>query len=132
MMSDQDHSIGNPVDAWWMAIRREIDLSIMLLGQFPPAPSSNAAENLIPSVVATLQIIQQVPFPPQAGKIRNFLLDSLIYLIQSLKEQAEQGLMAPQTSYNIAYHKYLMVMHYLLQRGIYEPEPRKYNKLVAR
>jgi len=122
------NAIGNPVDAWWNTIRPEIDICIDLLGQFPPARNSSTALELLPAVRHAHDYIKNAYFPNQAAKIRDYLLESLYELAQSVKQQAAHGLMAPDSSHNIAYHNFMMVSHLLLERGIYEPEPGKQNK----
>ena len=120
--------IGNPVDTWWSSIRTVIEPCIDLLGQFPPAPDTCTANELIPTVHSALSVIDNAHYPPQAKQIRDYLLESLIYLHKSLQEQAVHGLLAPDTAHNMAYHKFLMVSYFLLQRGIYEPTPDSYKK----
>ena len=123
MKYEKLNAIGNPVDAWWNTIRPEIGICIDLLAQFPPARNSDAALEALPAVRLAHQAIKDACYPHQAERIRHYLLDSLVELTQSLKEQAAHGLMAPATSHNVAYHNFMMVTHLLLQRGIYEPEP---------
>lgn len=126
----QDVTIGNPVDAWWNATRKELPLVIDLLAQFPPAPNVPVAENLLVSVCQTYDTLKNAPFPPQANKAREFLLESLVYLIESLREQVALGLKVSESSHNMAYHKFLMVSFKLIQRGIYEPAPSKQIKVT--
>ena len=123
--------VGNPVDAWWCSIRSVIEPCIELLGQFPPAPNATTANELVPTVRRALDTIDDASYPPQAQQIRDYLLESLLYLGSSLREQATHGHQAPETSHNMAYHKYLMVSYFLLQRGIYEPTPDSYKKQKA-
>lgn len=126
MQSLQQHRIiGNPVDTWWNTTRREIIFCIDLLAHFPPAPNSTTAGELIASVQRAHDYVSHAPYPAQATKAREFLLESLEYLIESLKEQRILGLMVKESTHNMAYHKFLMVTFKLLQAGIYEPTPSK-------
>ena len=119
----QQDSIGNPVDVWWNATRREIIFCIDLLAHFPPAPNSNLAGELIESVQYAHDYVTHTPYPQEATKVREFLLESLSYLIESLREQRVLGLLVSESTHNMAYHKFLMVTFKLLQSGIYEPAP---------
>lgn len=123
MTHQQLTSIGNPVDAWWNTSRHEIAICIDLLGQFPPAPNSPSALEILPAVRRAHEYIKCAYYPHQAEKVRKYLLDCLYELVQSLKEQAAHGLMTPKTSHNMAYYSFMRVTHLLMQRGIYEPEP---------
>lgn len=121
-------AIGNPVDAWWNTIRREIATSIDLLGQFPPAPDATSASEILPSVYRAHDYVKNTDYPHQAGKTREFLLTCLYELVQSLKEQSVHGLIAPDNSHNMAYYNFMRVSQLLRQRGIYEPDPCSNNR----
>lgn len=123
--------IGNPVDTWWNAVRNVMEPCIDLLAQFPPAPDSTSANELVPTVRMAFKQIDNSYYPPQAERAREYLLESLLYLAKSLQEQSVQGQLAPETAHNVAYHKFLMVTYFLLERGIYEPAPDSYRKQRA-
>ncbi len=125
------NAFGNPVDSWWNTIRPEIGICIDMLGQFPPARNSSVAREVLPAIHHAQNYIQNTDFPVQAAKVRDYLLESLQELAHSVKDQATHGLLAQNTSHNVAYHNFMMVSHLLLQRGIYEPAPGKHNKARA-
>ncbi len=131
MTNNHDYPLGNPVDTWWNNTRQHLDTSISLLAQFPPAPNSNAAADMIGHVQRTQQHIANYHVPSKAQKIYDALMECLKQLEISLREQAVHGLMMRNSAHNIAYHQFLMVSYYLLQRGIYEPEPTAYRQQQA-
>ena len=120
-MSNLYKNIGNPVDMWWNSTRQEIALCIDLLAQFSTVSNSSLADELTASVGRAYHYVTQAPYPAQASQIRDFLLETLLYLHQAIKAQEVLGINGKQESYNIAKHKFTMVSFKLLKRGIYEP-----------
>lgn len=123
-MDNNYTAIGNPVDSWWTSTRNLIDNYLDLLANYPPAPDSQSAREMLNGVNHACELIEQSDYPRQAKRIREYLLESLNFLSDSLKEQAALGVHARNYSHNMAYHSYMMVAHLLLKRGIYEPCPK--------
>jgi len=123
MSERQAHPIGNPVDTWWETIRNEISESITLLGQFPPAPNSIVARQLVSEVKKAYLIVQESPYPSQASPARLHLLNSLNHLLDSLKQQIILGLNSKRSTHSEANRQFMTFTQMLLKRGIYEPPP---------
>ncbi|MEO1286490.1 MAG: hypothetical protein AAFV93_01875 [Chloroflexota bacterium] len=116
-------TLGNPVDTWWNHTRQHITVCIDLLANFPPAPNSQTAVEMIPAVRRARLIVDDSPAPDKALQIQSELVKCLKHLEISLREQAVHGAVVKHASHNLAYHHFLLVCYYLLQRGVYEPEP---------
>ncbi|MGJ3239277.1 MAG: hypothetical protein ACFE0Q_11270 [Anaerolineae bacterium] len=125
------NQIGNPVDTWWNAIHDEIEICLILLGQFPPAPDAISASEYMPMVRRARQFVAGERYPQKAEHIRLYLLESIDYLLASLAHQVEGDEVSTENAHDIAYHKFLMVIYHLLDRGIYEPKPG-YDQQSAR
>ena len=83
-MANHYKNIGNPVDMWWNSTRQEIAHCIDLLAQFSTVSNSSLADELTASVGRAYHYVTQAPYPAQASQIRDFLLETLLYLHQAI------------------------------------------------